>query len=179
MFIEFSAIKRNKIYFTISKKHFKRMKFNTSFILYLFVSSSKSLIYQSFKFQYKNWNSKGFLINQINSLKCYSCNTLLSSGCTNPLKSSSYFLQNCGNGYYCVQRTTTGVNGNSYMERGCFTDCSSRTNPLYDSNINGYSTSVTNICCQTDGCNHSILLTSNKFTFVFVFILKFIFSLIF
>lgn len=54
------------------------------------------------------------------------------------------------------------------MERNCANDCSSRTNPLYDSNIQGYATTVTNICCQDDGCNSAKSIVSNKLSLVFV-----------
>ena len=51
------------------------------------------------------------------------------------------------------------------MERGCATDCGIQTNPLYDSNIKGYRQTVTNICCQTDGCNQARQLKTNKILF--------------
>ena len=39
----------------------------------------------------------------VTSLYCYECNTLLSAGCDNPLKSSSYFYVKCHEDHpFCV-----------------------------------------------------------------------------
>ena len=40
--------------------------------------------------------------------------------------------------------------------------CSSQTNGLYNSNIQSYSNTAVNQCCQTDGCNLASHLISNK-----------------
>jgi len=122
---------------------------------------------------------KGLFIHDIKCLQCNVCNSLLQSGCQVPYKSDGYFLQTCHRGRFCVQRTTTSQNGYSYMERNCADDCSSRTNPIYDSYLNGYSTTVVNQCCTTDGCNFSTQIISSKlnlfallfFNFIIVFVI--------
>lgn len=78
------------------------------------------------------------------------------------------------------QRITTDIaTGSKYMERGCASDCGIQTNSLYDSNVKGYKQTVTNICCQTDGCNHAALKSKTNKLLIFssflisCFLLKF------
>ncbi len=75
------------------------------------------------------------------------------------------------------QRTTTDSLGNSYMERGCATDCTSasKTNGLYNSNIPGVRETVVNICCQNDYCNaSSTKILTNKFFFILLIIIHYL-----
>jgi len=53
------------------------------------------------------------------------------------------------------------------MERGCAADCGTQTNSLYDSNVKGYRQTVTNICCQEDGCNYGSQIVSDKLFILF------------
>lgn len=54
------------------------------------------------------------------------------------------------------------------MERACATDCSAQTNSFYDnSNPQGVRKTVVNVCCQSDYCNNSAHLISNKFQILF------------
>jgi hypothetical protein len=134
-------------------------------------------------------------VTETSCLKCFTCNSLLQAGCAEPLKSDHYFLQNCEQGTFCTvsytlnvilnfdfwnfffkstlqQRTTTRQDGYKYLERGCAMSCSSQTNGLYNSNIQSYSNTAVNQCCQTDGCNLASHLISNKLNLFFVLLVN-------